>query len=401
MLRALKFIIITVIVLGIAWGIGSLPGTVTAQAGRYTVATSVPAAVVMLAAVAVLLAVLLRVIGGLRAAPGGFGAWRGGRRQKLGEIATQRGIVALAAGDAAGASAEASRARKLLGEAPLVLMLEAESARLAGRAEQAKAAFARLTQHKEMAFLGHRGLLRHHADVGDHETAQSHARAAEAAYPGSSWAREQRRDIAVRQGDYAAALALSTAPVEVAALATAAAGQAAEPKRALAYAKQAVKANPRLAPAVVALAQALRAAGKPRAAKKTLLEGWAASPNPLIAAAFLAPLSTPIERAQAATELAARKPGHVESELLLAETDLAARLPAEARRHAQGALAAGAADGRAEGVLAVLDSAAPVAARKPVWRCGACKGMSQDWSPVCPTCQRIGTLAWQPGTALA
>jgi HemY protein len=332
MFRALRFILIAAILLVLAWWIGGLPGDVTAHSGRYTVQTSVPAAILILFIIALLMTVLLRVLGGIRRAPRGLSSWRGGRRARLGEIATQRGIVALAAGDAPAARAEAGRARKLLGDTPLVLLLTAEAARLSGQTEQAQAAFAQLTRHKDMAFLGHRGLLRHSFAQGDHDAAHSHALAAEDAYPGSAWLRAKRLELAVRQQKWAAALGLTKQPAQVAALATAAARTAPDKRRALALAKQAVKADPTLAPAVVAYAAALRDVGKPRAAARALLAGWKAAPNPLLAQAYLARLATPIERAQAAAELAAAHPGHPESELILGETALAARLTGEARR---------------------------------------------------------------------
>ena len=270
--------------------------------------------------IALLLTILLRVLGGIRRAPGGVVAWRGGRRQRLGEIATQRGLVALAAGDIAAARAEAGRARKCLGDTPLVLLLTAETARLAGMAEQAQEAFRRLAQDKDMGFLGHHGLLRHSLAVRDHEAARDHMLAAERAYPGSAWLQDQKKELAVRRQDWATALNLTRNPAEIAAFAIAAARASSTPKHALAYAKKAVKAAPDLAPAVVAYAAALRQAGKPRAAKKALLAGWKAAPHKLIAAAYLEPLATPLERAQAASELAAARPGHAESELVLGET---------------------------------------------------------------------------------
>ena len=122
------------------------------------------------------------------------------------------------------------------------------------------------------------------------------------------------------------------------------------------FAKQAVRADPTLAPGVVALADALNAAGKARAARRALLAGWKAQPHPLIAQAWFAPVATPIERAQAAAELAAANPGHAESELVLGETALAARLTGEARRHAEAAIAAGATDARADNILAALEA---------------------------------------------
>ena len=167
MFRALRFIVIAAILLGIAWAIATIPGTLTAHSGPYTVQASVPAAILILTLLVILILLLLGIVGRVRRTPGGIGNWRSGRRLRLGEIATQRGIVALAAGDPAAARAEASRARKLLGDTPLVLLLTAESARLSGQPEQARSAFQKLTQHKDMAFLGHRGLLRHHLAGGD------------------------------------------------------------------------------------------------------------------------------------------------------------------------------------------------------------------------------------------
>jgi HemY protein len=331
---------------------------------------------------------LLRVIGGVRRAPGGFGAWRGGRRQRQGELAVRRGVVALAAGDAAAARAEAGRARKLLGDNPMAMLLGAEAARLAGDAVAARAAFRALTEDKEFSFLGHRGLLR----LAGGEEAHEHARAAEAAYPGSAWLRERRMALAAKSGDFAGALALAREPGQVAALAAGAA-QGAAPEAALGFAKQAVRADPGLAPGVVALARALNGVGKPRAAKRALLAGWKAAPHPMIAAAFLAGCASPIERAQAAAELAGAKPGDAASEMLLAETSLAARLTGEARRHAEAAVAAGA--GEAHAVLQALDGGVVTAPGRGVWVCGTCASAREDWAPVCPACGGVGTLGWR------
>ncbi|MDD2794498.1 heme biosynthesis HemY N-terminal domain-containing protein [Acidocella sp.] len=401
MLRAVKFILIAAVVLLLAWWIGGLPGSVSATSGSYTVETSVPAALLLLFLIALLFTVLLRVAGGLRRAPGGLSAWRGGRRHRLGEVAVQRGLVALAAEDAKAAWAEAGRAKKLLGDTPLVLLITAEAARLAGKAAEAQTAFGQLSQHEEMGFLGHRGLLRHHLEQGDHEAAKSHAAAAEVRYPGSAWVRARRLELALREQDFRAALGLTQAPAEVAALATAAAQTSTGKGQALSFAKQAVKADPKLAPAVVALAQALRDAGKPRAASKTLRAGWAAAPNPLIAQAYLAPVNGVIEQVQAAAELAAENPGHAESELLLAQTSLHAALPAEARRHVQAAIAAGATDARARDVLASLEGNPPGGGAKPAWVCSACHTPQENWAAVCPACHKPGTLAWQTSAPAA
>jgi HemY protein len=395
MWRAVRFIITAAVLLVLAWWIGGLPGNVTATSGPYRVETSVPAALLILFVSALLMTVLLRALGGIRRAPGGVVAWRGGRRMRLGEMATQRGLVALAAGDVPAARSEAGRARKLLGDTPLVLLLTAETARLAGMTDQAQEAFRLLAEDKEMGFLGHRGLLRHSLAVQDHEAAHHHVLAAERAYPGSNWLQEQKKELAVRRQDWGSALTLTRNPAEIAAFAVAAARASGTPQHALAYAKKAVKAAPGLAPAVVAYAAALRQAGKPGAAKKALIAGWKAAPHPLIAAAYLEPLATPLERAQAAAELAAARPGHTESELVLGETALEARLTGEARRHAEAALATHGDDGRAADILARLEGRPVHSVSDSSWVCEACQTRCADWAPACAHCQRPGTLVWR------
>jgi HemY protein len=394
MLRTLKFILVAAMFLALAWWIGGLPGNVVAHSGAYTVETSVPAALLILFLLALTFVVLLRVLGGIRRAPGGFFMWRGGRRRRLGESAMHRGIVALAAGDAAAARNEAARARKYLGDTPLALLMAAEAAERAGRPDEAKAVFERLVAHRDLAFLGHRGLLRHSFALGDHDAAHRHALAAEDVYPGSAWVKDKRLSMAVAKQDFAAALGFAHTPAQVAACATAAAAASTDQRGALGYAKQAVKADPTLAPAVAALASILRGLGKPRAAKRVLLRGWAVAPNPLIAAAFLQPVKTPIERAQAAAELAAVTPGHPESSLILAETALEAQLTGEARRHAEAAATVD--DGRAKNILAALDGAPVLRAPIQGWECSACHNTYGDWTVACANCGEIGGLAWSP-----
>jgi HemY protein len=400
MFRAIRFIVIAALLLALAWWIGTIPGTLTAHSGRITVQTSVPVAILILAVIAVLLSFLLRLVFHLRRAPGGIDSWRSGRRQKQGEIAVQRGIVALAAGDAVAAQAASVQARRQLGDTPLVLLLTAESARLSGKSEQAKAAFQQLTGHKDMAFLGHRGLLREHLEGGEHEIAATHALAAEDAYPGSAWLKTQRLDIALKQQDVKAALALTRNPAEIAALATVAANEAGTAADAKRYAKQAIKAAPKLAPAIAAYARALRRSNRERAARQVLVKGWAASPHPLIAAAYLEKSSSPIERAQAALELAKAAPGKPETELLLAETSLAAQLSGEAKRHANAAIQAGLTDKRPYAVLATLEPSqdsisAAASAPAPKWVCGVCSAEASDWTAICPSCGKAGTLTWR------
>jgi HemY protein len=406
MLRIIRFIIIAAILLAIAWWISTIPGTLTAHAGAITIQTSVPVAILLLAILVALFVILFRVLGGIRRAPSGYSSWRGGRRSKLGEIATHRALNALAAGDAKAAAIESARARKLLGDTPLVLLLTAESARLSGDQPTAQTAFAQLAGNKNMAFIGHRGLLRLKLATGDHDAAHNHAMSAQDSYPGSSWLKSQRLEIALKKSDWKAALALAETPAQTAALATAAANAAPTTGEALAFAKQALKANPALAPAVIAYATALRKKNKLRAAKRALQKAWATAPNPLIATCYLDGIVAPLDRAKAASDLAFVNPGHKESELLLAETSLAAKLTGEARRHAEAAISAGLTDKRPYAVLAALDDGrdaltALSTAPSPKWLCTNCHTEHDSWSAICPHCTKPGTLTWTPAQSKA
>jgi HemY protein len=386
----LKFALPAILILVLAWWIGD----VVAQSGPYTIQISAPAAILLLVLIAGLLTVTFRFIGALRRSPGQVFEWRRAQRQKQGELALHRGIAALAVGDGKQAETAAIRAQKFLGETPLVLLLLAESARLAGDHDTAIQNFERLSADKHLGFAGHHGLLRHSLAIEDHETAANQAGTALQKFPGANWVQQQRLHLAVAQKHFAQALTLTREPHEIAALATAAAATA-TPREATTLAERALRAVPGFAPAAVAYAKALRARNKARAAASALLASWKVAPHPLIAAAYLETYPTPIARAQAAGDLAAAAPQNPESSLILAETALAATLPAEARRHANAAIAAGLTDSRPLAVLAVLDSISPPPGPVPAWACTNCATKVLEWSPTCPHCKKLGRLTWK------
>ena len=392
MWNVLKFCLIAIIILGIAWWVASLPGDLTANGAGYQLVMPVPVAILLLGVLVVLTIILTRLLVRLKNGSTQLANWHNNRRRAAGEIALQRGLVAVAAGDARSAEAAASKARSLLGDTPFVQWLTAEAARLAGRTESARLAFEHLTESQEMKFLGHQGLLRVDLEAGRWEDANNRVEAAEAAWPGGNWTRKQRINLALRQQDYPRALQFSQLAPERAALAAAAAQQAKTPALALNYAKQALKADASQPVVIATLAQALRRSGKDKAARKTILKGWAHNPHPLLAEAWVSPDSSPLARAQDAVMLAAANEGHMESELLLAQTALDADLQGEARRHAEAAKAAGNHDGRAEAILAKLNNQPPPTYAAPGWHCSSCQNRQDNWTPVCPACGQVGTL---------
>ena len=318
MLRVVSILIGGLIVVAVAWFLAGLPGTVSAEIGRYSFEATTPVVGLGLLALFVLLYVLVRLIGLAITAPARIRRWRRERRRRFGDIAVNRTLIALGAGEAGGARREAARSRKLLGDTPQTLLLAAEAGRLAGLEAEAEGAFRALAAHPEARFLGLRGLLRQAIARKDWTEAAALARQAEEAHPGAAWLRSERAELAIRTGAWSDALALADADAPKASLAAAAAEAETDPARALRLAKEAWEEDPALVPAALAYARRLREAGRDSRALDVIRRTWARAPHPDLAAFALAPITDPLARVQEAKRLAQENPSSPESELILA-----------------------------------------------------------------------------------
>ena len=208
----------------------------------------------------------------------------------------------------------------------------AEAARLSGREDEAEEAFRALTRQPDAKFLGLRGLLRQAVDRRDWPQALVVAKEAEAAHPGTVWLRQQRVELALQTRNWAEALELVGPDQRRPTYYVAAAEAEPDPRRALSYAKQALRQDPAFPPAVLAYASRLRASGREKRALACVIEAWKRAPHPDLATFALGPEQDKLARVQIAKRLAARNPTHPESRLLLARVELDAGLPAEARQ---------------------------------------------------------------------
>jgi len=412
MTRVLLALILAAAALIVTWQIAALPGTVAIDIGEYNIEAPVPVFGLGLLALFVAIYLVLRGLGWLHRLPRALRERGAARHRTRGDEAVTRALIALAAGEANGARREAATARRLLGDTPHTLFLASEAGRLAGRMDETEGALLALAARKDAAFLGLRGLLRDAMARQDWKDAASLARRAEAAHPGAAWLRAERAQLAIRTGAWAEALQLTADPGPKAALATAAA--AAEPNtgKALALAKQAFEASPGLAPAALAYATRLRAAGRERRAIAVLRQAWGAAPQQDLADLFLAPHTEPLARVREAKSLAETKPGHAESHFLLARTYLAAGLTGEARHQVEEANKAGLNERRLWALLADIEEAArgeteegraaqrdalrhlASAAPDAGWQCTACGAAPAEWAGACLSCGAAGSLAW-------
>jgi HemY protein len=415
--RLLLAVMVGTAAVALAWTLASLPGRVSAEIGDVTFeAPAAVAALGLLLAFAVLY-VAFRLLGALLRLPRTLRERRAVQRRRTGDAAFTRTLLALAAGETGDARREASRARRLLGDTPATLLLAAEAGRIAGRSDEAETAYRALAERDDAGFLGLRGLLRQAIEREDWAEAAALARRAETMEPGAAWLRRERARLAVRAGVWSDALALADADAPKAALAAAAAKAESDPGRALRLAQQAWQDDPSLAPAALAYATRLRAAGREARALAAIRHSWAIAPHPDLAAFALAPVSDPLPRTQAAQRLTGANPEHTESRLLLARTALDAGLTGEARRHAEAAAAAGLNQRRLWLLLADIEEAeggdseagrlaqrdalrrAAKADPDPAWHCDACHTVHAAWHPSCPTCFAVGSLRWRSGQA--
>ncbi|WP_040612637.1 heme biosynthesis HemY N-terminal domain-containing protein [Teichococcus cervicalis] len=412
MRRALWLLLVSALTVGIAWGLMRLGGVVELRVGDTFVGVSLP--VLLIGLVVLFLALHLLIVGfrSLINWPARIRARRAEKRRAEGEAVLTRALVSLAAGSADAARSEVKRARVLLGDTPQLLLLTAEAERMAGREEAAAEAFQALARREDARFIGLRGLLRQAIQRRDWEAAKALAREAEAAHPGAAWLREERALLAQRTEDWREALALAAPQTPRAPLALAAAGQEPDSARAAELEREAFQADPGFAPAVLAHAARLSAAGNGRRAKAVLEQGWAAAPHPDIAAAYLGEEADKLARVKAAETLVHRNRSHAESRLLLARCSLAAGLTGRARSELEALVASGEADARAYLLLVELEQAeqgdtalaraaeakwlraATSAKPEPRWRCGQCGKVHESWHPVCDGCGTSGRIAW-------
>jgi HemY protein len=260
-----------------------------------------------------------------------MGLRRASRRRADGDAAITRALIALGAGTAPRALEETRRARALLGDTPQTLLLAAEAEKLAGKEDAAGSIFQKLSEDPSARFLGLRGLLRQAMQREDWPEAQRLAREAEAAQPGAAWLREERRLLAERTQDWREALALTPPDGPRAALALAAAAAESDPAKAAELEKQAIAADAKFAPAALAQAARLMAAGSQRRARNVLEAAWNAAPHPDLGTAWIEAVPAPLARVKAVEDLTHRNPSHPEARLLMARVALAAGLTGRAR----------------------------------------------------------------------
>jgi HemY protein len=409
--------------------IADYPGSVDITWQGWEIDTSVGVLIAALAVVTLILWLLFILVGGLIRLPARFRRNRRERRRRAGETALTRGMIALAAGDAAVARRHADRAEALLARSPLTLLLAAQAAQLAGDEAAAHGRYTALLGEKDGEFLALRGLIGQALKAGDSEEALLLSRRAIGLRPNAEWVFETLFALEIEAGRWEAARDVLDGAARRHLLPEAraahyrgvilhqlslAAEAAGERRPALSLAASAVAAAPDLVPAAARHARLLIAEDRRRAARRAIERSWSLAPHPELARVWaeLGGGAPALELVTWFERLAAHNPDATETHVAVAEAALAAQLWGEARRHLGLATAAAGPDGPSRRLCRLMarleegEHPQSGAARDwldralgappdPAYVCTNCGRQSGEWRALCRHCRGFDTLSWR------
>lgn len=257
------------------------------------------------------------------------------RRRERGFNALERALIASAAGEGEVAVRQAARADALLDRPALSRLLAARAAEAAGNLPGAEAHYEAMLDDPKTRLVARRGLAQIAHERGEHSATAEHAQIAFSESKTARWAFAALFDAQVAQGDWEAAMSTlaegekrrqiepDRSKRRRAVLLTAAAlgREDTDRTKATTLAELAAQTAPGFAPAAVLAARLLGPARKHKKAETLLKAAWSAAPHPAIARALadLRKSDTKAKRAERLRELAALRPEHRESRILLVE----------------------------------------------------------------------------------
>jgi HemY protein len=345
MIQVVFFLItVALVAAGFVW-VADRPGDVLITWMGYRVETSLMVAALSVAALVVIAMIVWSLARGILRSPEQVSLFFRHRRAMKGYLAITRGLVAIGAGDLKLARKSADEAARLSPGDPLMLLLTAQSAQMAGDRGGAERAFHEMTRHDNTKLLGLRGLYIEAQRRNDTAAARRVAEEAAKAAPGLAWAGQAVLDDRCAATDWHGALeALENMRSALdkndyrrkrAVLLTARALALAELDRDASRVAvlEAVKLAPDLVPAVALAGRRLAESGEARRASKILNAAWKLNPHPDIADAYAHLRIGDSARARLTRmqSLAAKLPGQREGAIAVARAALDAREFAIAR----------------------------------------------------------------------
>ena len=416
----------------VAWLAGA-PGLASVEFAGWRLDTSFGGLLVLVVVLAFVLVLVDRLWRATTGAPGRFRLWRQARRERNGYAALSRGLVAIAAGDASEARRQAQIADRALGAPPVVRLLSAQAAQLAGDEAAAHMHLEAMRALPETEFVALRGLVAAAIKSGDTPGALALARRARELKPAAPWVSAALVELETRSGDWAQAGETLVAAKRHKLLEPAIAdGQAAAAwhaqarilaaagklREAIAMAERAHRLAPERPELSATLALLYARDARARAAGNLVEKEWARHPHPDLLVAYRAarPVANALQWVKQVERLAKLAPLHRETHVAQAEAALGAQLWGEAKRHANAAIAAETAGrpglepsqslcdlmvriARAQGEDAESEqhwlARASQAQSDAAWTCSSCGQPHETWLALCTQCGAFDRLEWR------
>ncbi|HEX3938246.1 MAG TPA: heme biosynthesis HemY N-terminal domain-containing protein [Xanthobacteraceae bacterium] len=419
MIRIVLFLIlIGALSVGVAW-LADRPGDVVIVWQGLRIKTSLMVLAVALVTAVVVLALLLLLIVLILRSPTILARIRRGRRGVRAYEAISHGLIAIGAGDVEAAKKHAATVNRLAPHEPLALLLNAQSAQLAGDREAADRTFRAMAGRADTKPLGLHGLFIEARRNNDAVGARAYAEEAARTAPSLHWANRAVLEALCRDGNWAGALRLlennmrsleRSAYRRTRAVLLTAQAHALEHRdrdAAKAAALEAQKLAPTLVPTAALAGRLLAESGQTRKARRVIDAAWRANPHPALAKAYaeLRSGESARERLKRIETLAGKVPSHVEGALAVARAALGAQEFAKARAALAPYLekptkriallmaalerAERNDEGRAREWLARAVNAAP----DPAWTADG--HVSEHWQAASPVTGRLDAFEWR------
>ncbi|TCT42705.1 heme biosynthesis protein HemY [Martelella mediterranea] len=424
MLRLLFFaIIVLAFGLGFSW-FADRPGELSLQWQGQLFQTPLTTALVLLIALIVAVMVIWWLISAIWTSPNSVRRYFRARKRDRGYQAISTGLIAAGSGNLVLARKMSTRAHALLraDQEPLIHVLDAQVALIAGNHDDARRLFESMSEDPETEELGLRGLYLEAKRLGADEAAQQYAERAADKAPYLAWAAQATLETRTRQGRWDDAIRLldqqraakvtnkqkSARLKAVLLTARAESKLETEPKAAAADALQALKLRDDFQPAAIIAAKAYLAQGNVRKSAGVLEMVWKKEPHPQIGTLYIRARGgdTAVDRLKRAEKLEALKPNNPVSLLLVARAALDAREFSKARQKAE-ATARMAPRESAFLLLADIEEVetgdqgrvrhwmaqALKAERDPTWVADGL--VSEYWRPFSPATGKIDVFEWK------
>ena len=415
-----RFVLLIIVATIFAW-LADQPGDLKLRWLGYEIETSLMAAVIMLAGLTLVVWIIWSLLMWLLDRPGAFGGWFKSRRQRKGKAALSSGLIAVASGDSEAAQAHARTAAAIIGDDPMVKLLDAQASQLRGDNVRVRQLFEEMAEQPETRLLGLRGLHTDAVRQSDMTRARALAEEAVRINPKVSWAGKAVLSYQSTSEDWAAIsrtidmqkssslIDRTTANLKHAVVLTAQAAEAESKNADDGYdlALRAHKLDPSLVPAAVIAARHATASGSLRKAARIIEKTWNLTPHPDLADAYghVRSGDSTLDRLKRIKSLVA-KSGGIEGAIALATAAIDA-LEWKTAREALSAYAHDRPQARICGLMAEIEEGefgdkgrarewlarAVRAPRDPAWTADGF--ISRTWLPVSPVSGELGGFKWK------